>query len=110
MIYELLFDEFSNAVFCITPNRNTYWDYILAGIAKSDKLNHYNKDGWELVTCFAYLCIDDRRCGYRIRYIYVQSLYGCAQSCILGFVRDGGRSGLFCDHYKCGALLPKSWF
>ena len=43
----------------------------------SDKLNHYGKDGWELVTCFAYPCIGSS--GY--------SLIGIAQKATLIFKR-----------------------
>ena len=43
----------------------------------SDKLNHYGKDGWELVTCFAYPCIGSSQ----------YSLIGIAQKATLIFKR-----------------------
>ena len=45
--------------------------------ALPDKLNHYGKDGWELVTCFSYPCIGSS--GY--------SLIGIAQKATLIFKR-----------------------
>lgn len=45
--------------------------------ALSDKLKHYGKDGWELVTCFSYPCIGSP--GY--------SLIGIAQKATLIFKR-----------------------
>ncbi len=43
----------------------------------SDKLNHYGKNGWELVTCFSYPCIGSS--GY--------SLIGIAQKATFIFKR-----------------------
>ncbi len=45
--------------------------------ALSDKLNHYGKDGWELVTCFSYPCIGSSQ----------YSLIGIAQKATLIFKR-----------------------
>ncbi len=45
--------------------------------ALSDKLDHYGKEGWELVTCFAYPCIGSS--GY--------SIIGIAQKATLIFKR-----------------------
>ncbi len=46
--------------------------------ALSDRLNHYGKDGWELVACYSYPCIGSSQ----------YSLIGIAQKATLIFKRQ----------------------